>query len=696
LKHLIGGAKKINNIGLAVSISSVQKVLREDIAGLLLKWVNELVTENPFFFGDIQDGNCIIQDIIHDVLFQDWSLRPKLARLSVQQRIKKPISKAEVINISEDESSVVGNDQTDSQNTISLLTESESEDDTMDNIQALVYQAGVEGSSTSQSEDDDLWDLTDTYIPPNTTQERNTFNQDIDMLFGRISGTTRSSDTLKKRKLSYPSLNKKNTFDIGDIDWELDYWLYRTENMDKSENSRLTTTESQFAALSECSRSIDDIMLSDEFRRKLRLDYLLLYDLRLWKTARDDIKDLYISTFTSSSKYRTEFGKRFARNYPDIINAYLFKDREVEYSISRLSVQLLTTPTVSSVLMTNYRFFGMILAITTNYFIEYETSVKVSDHYNQVQIDCSSKAASSVESYRLLFQNLRFVMDIKQNRLAFATTPLYLSQFVDFISHFQGMDPLRRKINVHVEYESDSWTNAFNLNENIGKMCRLFATSFYSLDNEMPMVQAAHHFSRTVRRVLRTILQWDPRVLTIDGVKESARLVKGVEHHHYSNVLSHSAGLFQVVDYNVAVSPVSFHHPLHWLLSHLLENTKFLQDDVLHQIGWTGGLDQLIQSTFDSQKPNQFLGIVEYSIRTLALLAQISCGNWVRNGRNVVIQVRDWFLKKTQVLSKLKNAIKCRCIIIKIYPSDPTHLIVTFISYRLASPYVIVITSSLL
>jgi hypothetical protein len=35
------------------------------------------------------------------------------------------------------------------------------------------------------------------------------------------------------------------------------------------------------------------------------------------------------------------------------------------------------------------------------------------------------------------------------------------------------------------------------------------------------------------------------------------------------------------------------------------------------------------------------LGIVEYSIRTLALLAQISCGNWVRNGRNVVIQVRD-------------------------------------------------------
>ncbi|KAI8880376.1 hypothetical protein K501DRAFT_224899 [Backusella circina FSU 941] len=233
-------------------------------------------------------------------------------------------------------------------------------------------------------------------------------------------------------------------------------------------------------------------------------------------------------------------------------------------------------------------------------------------------------------------------MDIKQNKLEFAKTPVHLSQFLDFISHFQAMDPLRRKVNVHVEYESESWANAFNLNKNIAKLCRLFATSFDSLENEMPIVEAVHHFCRTVRRVLKAIIHWDPRVSTIDGVKESSRLVKGISHQDYHTLVSHSAGLFRVIDYNVALSPVSFHHPLHWLLSQLLENTKLLQDDVLHQVGWTLGLGQMIQTTFDSLGSNQFLNIVEYPIRTLTLLSQISCGVWVRNGRNMVLQMHSY------------------------------------------------------
>jgi E3 ubiquitin-protein ligase UBR1 len=91
----------------------------------------------------------------------------------------------------------------------------------------------------------------------------------------------------------------------------------------------------------------DAVPLYEDIWQRVRLDWMILFDLRLWKKARTDLRDLYISTVVTIPQFKRVLGLRFAGLYTVLAQLYLVSDREPDHSIINLSLQMLTTPSIT-------------------------------------------------------------------------------------------------------------------------------------------------------------------------------------------------------------------------------------------------------------------------------------------------------------------------------------------------------------
>lgn len=117
------------------------------------------------------------------------------------------------------------------------------------------------------------------------------------------------------------------------------------------------------------------------------------------------------------------------------------------------------------------------------------------------------------------------------------------------------MNPNKRAISTHVEYESDTWVTAFNVTIQLGKVCRSFGEA-YRLAKP---VQLARALSSLLARMA------GPRT-NVHQVIFGGRV-------------------YQLIDFKVENSPVSFHHPLAWLFAEMVKNVEALDSAVLQAIG---------------------------------------------------------------------------------------------------------------
>ncbi|KAI8049424.1 uncharacterized protein B0P05DRAFT_563639 [Gilbertella persicaria] len=662
VESLVRIANIISSINLAVTVCSMQKTVREDICGLLLDWLKELTGGRYKFFNNVDGGNCIIRDIVCQVLSEDWALRPELAWLSTRYR------RARMPEDEDDDFDIEGGD-TDMDEDEDMMFAEEEEvivndgDMLLDDLfQHLAEQGDLtEEEDSSEDEQDEFITHQEQTSDMDTEQTQHilspTSNESLSrrrQSDGQVNANTnttegRESEASKRRRLSASSHSKPHkthkTRDILDLDWSLDTWLEYIEKLE-SEERLITQTlgilsGSAHQDLAQ-TRQIN-VNLKKEFRRKLRLDYLLQFDLRLWKTSRVSIKDLLIGTFISNFDYRPIIGTRFARNYPELVDAFFFKDREPENSVSTLSVQLLTVPTVASMLVKQYRFFGIVCSILENFFLTDHIHMVLPEGYTRAQVDCSSRAIGR-HRYAYTIFDLRYVMNAEQVKVEISKNPLYLRHFIDMLYQFQEMDALKRQEDAHVEFESQSWVTAFNMTLQTSKLCRLFAGCFESTG--LSPSDASRNLCRSIYRVLKAIGDWTPvlapRKPADEHLPDTRLTIKGLSEQTFHQISTPNAGTFDIVDYDVTKNPVSFHHPFHWLLSELFENVSLLHEGVLNELGWLGGFTQMVNDAFENKEHDMFLMVLEYPIRTLAILSQINCNVWVRNGYNIRNQAHSY------------------------------------------------------
>ncbi|KAF2724244.1 hypothetical protein K431DRAFT_282091 [Polychaeton citri CBS 116435] len=372
---------------------------------------------------------------------------------------------------------------------------------------------------------------------------------------------------------------------------------------------------------------------AEDLRQQVRLDYLILYDLRLWKTLRIQLRHLYITTVVTIPHFKRILGLRFAGLYTHLAQLYLIADREPDHSIINLSVQMLTTPTITQEVVDRGNFLTNLMAILYTFLTTRQVGFPE---------DVSPKATlafdvGAVTNRRMFhfFLDLRWLFQSEFIHYRMRVEPRYLLQFLDLAKLHQGICPNVRALGEHVEYESDAWISASMITKEMNKLCKQVAVSF----EPQRMVEDGN-----LQRAIRNVAQ----VTMINSF--------GYERHRFQqaelkeDLTFHTIGPFvaqgvtyQVPKYTVQSDPMSFHHPLHYLLSWLIEDGSHILDRAELKALLTFTPDDL-KDPFSERSRAQpkyvqtlsagelMGGIFDMPIRLCAWLAQMKAGMWVRNG----------------------------------------------------------------
>ena len=394
-----------------------------------------------------------------------------------------------------------------------------------------------------------------------------------------------------------------------------------------------------------------DVPIYEDLTKNIRLDSMILFDLRLWKKTRVDLRDLYISTVVNIPEFKRILGLRFAGLYTQLASLFLISDREPDHSIINLSLQMLTSQSITDEVIESGNFLTNLMAILYTFLTTRNVGLPQ---------DVNSTAtlafdAGSVNNRRLyhFFTDLRHFLKSEAVQKRVRTEEQYLRQFLDLIKLAQGICPNVRAVGEHVEYETDAWISASLLSREINKLCREFPEAFRLREKEdVGHVTDAILFttmstitnsvgaerSRFQQAEVREIIKFK-RILPYDFDFD--------EEFRKENGYPFSTG-YRVVDFVVSQGQVSFHHPLHYTLSWLLEGAKSLSCDEIRIILWSAANQS--RANFGSQVPQDLilapedalLAMFDYPLRVCAWLAQMRANLWVRNGLSLRHQMSQY------------------------------------------------------
>jgi E3 ubiquitin-protein ligase UBR1 len=305
----------------------------------------------------------------------------------------------------------------------------------------------------------------------------------------------------------------------------------------------------------------------------------------------------------------------FARCYVYLIDTFLNSDRAPETSVVRLTVQLLTTPTVSAYLAERHQFFNTLMILLRWHFLPDMPADGDNERSIDAHINCNSPAFTN-RRFTQIFESMRYMLGSPISREVIGRDSRALMGYLELLNLFQGMNPQTRAIDRHVEYESEAWMNAFQVTMLMARCVQPMAQCY---------ARDAATLAGSLRRVLRHISVWGSE--EADSEMETAmndehrRQAQGTPEMHSVKLAGQT---YQVVKYVVSRQSISFHNPMHWLLAEMLRFVDLLDDEVLRQAGWRNfrnvifgfyhnsvvPMDQMITTTLQ-----RLQGIFDYAIR---------------------------------------------------------------------------------
>lgn len=406
----------------------------------------------------------------------------------------------------------------------------------------------------------------------------------------------------------------------------------------------------------------------EDLRKNIRLDSLILFDLRLWKKLRVNLRELLISTMTKVPQFKRILGLRFAGLYTTLAQLYLIADREPDHSILHLSVQILTTPSISEEVIQKANFLTNLMAILYTFLttrqVGYPEDV---DPEATLGFDAGSVANRRLYQF---FNDLRFFLATPSIRDRVRVEPQYLMQYLDLAKLSQGICPNVRAVGEHVEYETDAWISASLLTREINKLCRQLTEAYQGS-------ASVHGIDEYLRDAIRQTTITTILVCSgLDYQRFEQSEIKDLIKFHEIGPFPGSTQRVRTIDFVVEKGTLSFHHPLHYTMSWLLEagkdssqTIKMLQDtatELVARFNASAPINRRVPlNSLYGVGEDALLGLFDYPLRVCAWLAQMRANMWVRNGMSLRHQMnqyksvtyrdvghhRDLFLLQTALVS---------------------------------------------
>ncbi|KAK8125285.1 uncharacterized protein PG998_001044 [Apiospora kogelbergensis] len=660
ISHLLDVAKILEQIKVTVTIRSSRDTFREQMCGSMVSWLNDVAGCSPAIHASLTNISIEDEEKLEYQHYQRETARLFVTRARMMAFADAtgtlpvgitamPRNLAALLDDSDDD------DEDDGETPPSAEEDNDiSDDDDDGDVMMIDAGAGAAGdvnmSDWRQNPIGEALEEEEATIagyppppPPPPVPRRNARDRDLTPSDSDTAEPLIAPTVYAKVNLEVPKTPGHAKADKADPPRPGRYWV-----------------ETPAAYL----ENVDSRPYEDVFER-VRLDWLILFDLRLWKKVRNDLRALYISTVVTIPEFKRILGLRFAALYTTLAQLYLIGDREPDHSIINISLQMLTAPSITAEVVERGNFLTTLMAILYTFL----TNRQVGHPW-----DVSSSAVlgfdtGSVTNRRMyhFYVDMRYLFSSPHVQERMRTEERYLLQFLDLVKLHQGICPNVRAIGEHVEYETDTWIGASLMTREMNQLCRMLADSFRKVpDHDLQCIPRAIRLM--AKSVIVSSIGAERARFTQAEVKDEVRF-KTLTDFEFAG----ESTKFDVVKFVVEEQPISFHHALHYTLSWLIECGKDMSAQELASVlSFTAQELKMKPKTMGRKTlprreygPEDYLmAAFDYPLRVCVWLAQIKAGMWVRNGislrhqaityRNIlhrnVTHHRDIFLLQTALV----------------------------------------------
>ncbi|EYE95057.1 putative ubiquitin-protein ligase E3 component (UBR1) [Aspergillus ruber CBS 135680] len=656
LPQLLTTSNIIEQIKVTVTVRSARDIFREQMCGTIVEWLADIAGCS------IQQDNEILRHTICEELMNTWQRGSTAYNAGIgmkgiddHQKIENGPYRTVMVHISPNGPLVVAppddDDDEDDDEDAGLPNEAGNEDEDEDEDEGLEFVEAHDADDEDEEMEMELNRLHDDIA-----------DDDEDMVMGNADDPLEIAETL----LAEYAQARAGTIERQEQDEGQEQETEHEEQ--QPDDQDVNTTENQPDSRSYIppipktpSRAIrttpartpgywqvkaympvkgEHIPPHEDLYQRTRLDWMVLFDLRLWKKTRTDLRDLYIGTVVNVPEFKRVMGLRLSALYTALAQLYLIADREPDHSIVNLSLQLLTTPSITEEIVLRGNFLTKVMAILYTFL----TTRQVGEPYEVNPNATLAFDSGSVSNRRLyhFFLDLRHLLQSEYVQKRVRTEEQYLSQFLDLVKLSQGICPNVRAVGEHVEYETDSWITASILMREINRLCCQFCEAFREpgLDSGRNLLRAV--WIATISAVVHSAGIERARFGQAE-IKDYVRF-KSLPCFDFEADESGQMPRHRVVDFVVEKGSISFHHALHYTLSWLVECGRNISNTLMREVLLDAAQTANAKYIHDSQLSPEdlLLAMFDYPLRVCAWLAQMKAGMWVRNGLSLRHQMSQY------------------------------------------------------
>ncbi|EHB10845.1 E3 ubiquitin-protein ligase UBR2 [Heterocephalus glaber] len=360
------------------------------------------------------------------------------------------------------------------------------------------------------------------------------------------------------------------------------------------------------------------------------VDRLMLSDSKLWKGARSVYHQLFMSSLLMDLKYKKLFAVRFAKNYQQLQRDFMDDDHERAVSVTALSVQLFTAPTLNyerlqsdyvtddhdrefSVADLSVQIFTVpslarmliteenLMTIIIKTFMDH---LRHRDGQGRFQFErYTALQAFKFRRVQSLILDLKYVLISRPAVWSDELRHKFLEgfdAFLELLKCMQGMDPITRQVGQHIEMEPE-WEAAFTLQMKLTHIISMVQD--WCASDEKVLIEA-------YKKCLGVLMQCH------GGFTDGEQPIT-------LSICGHSV---ETIRYCVSQEKVSIHLPVSRLLAGL--HVLLSRSEVAYKFPELLPLSELSPPM-----------LIEHPLRCLVLCAQVHAGMWRRNGFSLVNQI---------------------------------------------------------
>ncbi|XP_017331926.1 E3 ubiquitin-protein ligase UBR1 [Ictalurus punctatus] len=321
---------------------------------------------------------------------------------------------------------------------------------------------------------------------------------------------------------------------------------------------------------------------------------LMLRDARLYKGARKVIHELIFCSLLMETEYKRQFAMKFTEHYKQLQEDFIRDDHERNISITALSVQIFTVPTLARQLIEE----GNVIKVIIDTVME-----MLREHLDSNQrFYFQGYNSDKFFRFQVIFRDLKYILISKPNIWTEQLRGKFLggfAVFLGFLNCMQGMEEVKRQVSQHIEVEPE-WEAGFTIQIHLRHILSMFQD--WCASDERVLLLAFQECYRVLQRCTNQPFHSEP-----------------TDHYMCKHIL-------HTRSYKVSQEPVSIHLPITRLLAGLY---------VL--LCRTGAVIHLPDFMDPEQIDLPFFA--EFPLRCVVLAAQVSAEMWRRNGLSLVNQV---------------------------------------------------------